>query len=144
MAAWSELEGDLDSAERALELAVEHSAGAMAVRRQLFLLRHRAGRHRAALAALGITEDRPSGVTMFRGLDDDEVAALAARISASAARIQWWAAAEAYCLTALEHLDAEEDAERVRVERARLSAIRIQLDRRRALAAARPWIRRSR
>ena len=142
LAAWEVASENWEAAERVLEAALVHSGGAHEVRRQLFIVRRRAGRHRAALAAIEITADRPGGTAMLAGLEPDEAAALSIRIADSATEIGWWAAADAYVSHALDHLDEETEPERVQQERARLHLIRSHLAQRSARSEGRPWIRR--
>ena len=144
LAAWEVDSEWYEGAARHLEAALLHSNGSMGVRRQLFLVRRRSEQHRAALVAIGISADRPSGTRMLEGLDEAEAIALCAEIADSAARIRWWAAADAYASEGLRRIDEEEDTERAHHERTRVQAIRTHLDERRAATRGRPWIRRGR
>ena len=144
LAAWEVDSEWYEGAARHLEAALIHSNGSMAVRRQLFLVRRRSGQHEAALVAIGVSSDRPSGTRMLEGLEQAEAIALCAEIADSAARLRWWAAADAYASAGLGRIDEEEDPERARHERARVQAIRTHLDERRATSRGRPWIRRGR
>lgn len=134
-------DGDRRRAEGRLERALVDARGGMEVGRQLFLVRRRMGAHRAALAAVGVVEDRPSGIRMLEGLEPREAAALCSEIADSAVQAGFWAAADAYSSEAIGRIDGRAEPERARIERARLQTIRSHVASRRAAARGRPWIR---
>lgn len=142
IASWEVQAGNLTGTARLLEGAMIHSAGSQDVRRQLFTVRHRMGEHQAALAALELAGDRPAGVEMLRGLDEEASVDFALQMSESAMALERWVIADAYTMEALRRIDVEADPERAREVRTRLGAIRTASEVHRAAGVGRPWIRR--
>lgn len=142
MASWEIQSGNLTGTARLLEDAMIHSAGSGEVRRQLFTVRRRMGEHQAALAALRLHGDRPAGVAMLRGLDEEASVDFAVQIADSAMELERWAVADAYAVEALRRIDAEADPERAQEVQTRLDSIRSALEAHRTASVGRPWIRR--
>jgi len=144
MADWESESESYEGAARLLEEAMIHSAGALEVRRRLFVVRRALGQHRAALCAVGVDGDRPAGVAMLSGLEDEDAATLAGEIADSAMQVESWAVAEAYANEALHRIDAASAPERAHQEHERIRVIHEHLSDAAALERQRPWIRRGR